>query len=92
MQITWEFFEIVNGLKKTSQQTSRCIHLENWTATDQRFQVEIRRVDVFFSMTFLKTQIPVASIFFRRNFSSILLLLSSKLRLFTNQYSVCVVL
>ena len=64
MQISWEFFEIVNGLTKTSQQTSRCIHLENWTTTDQCFQVEIRRVDVFFSMTFLKTQIPVASIFF----------------------------
>ena len=92
MQISWEFFEIANGLTKTSQQTSRCIHLENWTTTDQCFQVEIRRVDVFFSMTFLKTQIPVASIFFRRNFSSILLLLSSKLRLFTNQCSVCVIL
>ena len=61
------------------------------STTDHCFQDEIRRADVFFSMTFLKTQILVASIFFRKNFSSKLLLLSSKLRLFTKQYNVCVV-
>ena len=29
MQITWELLEITKGLAKTSQQTSRRIHLEN---------------------------------------------------------------
>ena len=41
-------------------------------------------------MAFLKTQILVTSIFVRRYFSSILLLLSSKLRVFAKQYNVLV--
>ena len=89
MQITWELFEIANGLKKLASKHQVVFTLKIWSATDHCFQDEISRVDVFFSTAFLETQILLASFFYRKNFSPILLLISSKLGLLTKQYVCC---
>ena len=54
MQITWELFEIANGLKKHASKHQGVFTLKIWSATDHCFQDKISRVDVFFSTAFFR--------------------------------------
>ena len=91
---------IVQNNERTRKNITANINMDSswkymWSTADpKRYNFIIYKVkgvlwtNIF--LAFLKTQILVKSIFFRKNFSSIQLLLSSKLRLFAKQYNVLV--